>query len=50
LVFYRTGYVMFYFTDQRNSPFVIGMTPFGILALDPDFARIIGYRRPVGPR
>lgn len=43
IVFYSTGYTMFFFTDERGKPFVIGMTPFGVLALEPDFARITGY-------
>lgn len=46
LVFYPSGYVMFYFVDRQDRPFVIGMTPFGIVALKWDFARIDGYRRP----
>src|SRR5207249_3726770 len=45
LVFYRTGYVMFYFKDPQNRPFVVGMTPFGITALNPQFAEVTGYRR-----
>ncbi len=43
VVFYERGYTMFYYVDQDNQPFVIGMTPFGILALEPDFAPIIGF-------
>ena len=50
LVFYPSGYAMFYFLDQRQQPFVIGMTPMGIAALNPDFARPDGYRRPQLPR
>jgi len=34
---------MFFFKDERGKAFVIGMTPFGVLALDPRFANIIGY-------
>jgi hypothetical protein len=45
LVFYPAGYVLFYFTDRQQQPFVIGMTPFGITALKPDFAQPRGYRR-----
>lgn len=45
LVFYPAGYVLFYFVDQQQQPFVIGMTPFGISALKPNFARVVGYRR-----
>lgn len=45
LTFYPSGYVMFYFQDKNNRPFVIGMTPFGILALDPEYAKPTGYRR-----
>ena len=47
LVFYPAGYVMFYFTDSESKPFVIGMTPTGIEALQPDFAQVLGYRRPL---
>lgn len=43
VVFYSTGYTMFFFKDERGKAFVIGMTPFGVLALDPSFANIIGY-------
>lgn len=46
LVFYPSGYALFYFLDQRREPFVIGMTPSGIVALDPDFAPPVGVRRP----
>ncbi len=45
LVFYPGGYVMFYFRDQRNAPFVIGMTPAGIAALEPTFAKPTAYRK-----
>jgi len=44
LVFYPSGYALFYFEDPREGPFVLGMTPFGITALKPDFARPVGYR------
>jgi cell wall-associated NlpC family hydrolase len=46
LVFYPSGYVLFWFVDQRRQPFVIGMTPSGIVALEPDFAQRIGVGRP----
>jgi hypothetical protein len=45
LVFYPGGYAMFYFADQQNGPFVLGMTPFGITALKSDFAKPVGYRQ-----
>lgn len=45
LVFYPAGYALFWFRDQRNQPFVVGMTPMGITALEPDFAERLGYRR-----
>jgi hypothetical protein len=45
LVFYPAGYAMFYFTDPREGPFVLGMTPFGIAALKSDFAKPVGYRQ-----
>jgi hypothetical protein len=44
LVFYPAGYVFFYFQDRRGRPFVIGMTPRGVRALDPKFAEPIGFR------
>jgi hypothetical protein len=43
VVFYQAGYTMFYFDDGSGNPFVIGMTPLGVLALKPDFAEVIGY-------
>jgi hypothetical protein len=43
LVFYESGYTMFYYESFSGTPFVMGMTPLGILALDPNFAPIIGY-------
>jgi hypothetical protein len=43
LVFYALGYTMFYFEDEQGTPFVVGMTPVGVLALKPDFAQVIGY-------
>jgi cell wall-associated NlpC family hydrolase len=45
LVFYPAGYAMFYFEDQREGAFVLGMTPFGISALKADFAKPVGYRQ-----
>jgi len=53
VVFYKTGYTMFYFTGvglQEGVPlaergFVVGMTPFGVVALTPDFAQRIGVGR-----
>ena len=44
LVFYPAGYVFFYFHDSRGRPFVIGMTPLGVHALDPLFAEPKGFR------
>jgi cell wall-associated NlpC family hydrolase len=43
LVFYERGYTMFYLVDENGNPFVIGMTPLGIHALELDFAPILGY-------
>jgi hypothetical protein len=45
LVFYPSGYAMFYFEDRQDGPFVVGMTPFGVAALKSDFAKPIGYRQ-----
>src|SRR5262245_34996723 len=45
LAFYPAGYAMFYFQDQREGSFVLGMTPFGITALKSDFAKPVGYRQ-----
>ncbi len=45
VVFYKLGYVMFYFRDQNGKPFVVGMTPDGIVAVDPNFAEIASYGR-----
>jgi hypothetical protein len=45
LAFYVPSYAMFYFVDLNKRPFVIGMTPFGIVSLNPDFAELQGYRR-----
>ena len=38
LLIYPSGYCMFYYYDYAGRPFVIGMTPLGVLALNPDFA------------
>lgn len=43
MVYYEAGYTMFYFKDEQGEPYVIGMTPLGILALKADFARNHGY-------
>lgn len=45
LVFYPSGYALFRFNDRQNRPFVIGMTPQGILALDPGFSQSVGAAR-----
>lgn len=40
LIRYATGYTLFYFPatyDRQHPEFVIGMTPFGIVSLAPDF-------------
>ena len=44
LIFYPADLVFFYFADHRGHPFIIGMTPSGIRALDAEFATAIGYR------
>jgi cell wall-associated NlpC family hydrolase len=46
VVFYPAGYALFWFLDQRRQPFVIGMTPSGIIALEPNFADRVAVRRP----
>jgi hypothetical protein len=43
VVFYDLGYTMFYFKDENGEPFVVGMTPLGVLALRPDFMNVLGY-------
>lgn len=43
VVFYERGYTMFYFEDENGVPFVVGMTPLGVLALEPDFQKVLGY-------
>jgi hypothetical protein len=45
-VFYPAGYALFWFVDRNNRPFVIGMTPTGIVALEPNFAERTGVGRP----
>lgn len=43
IVFYKSGYAMFYFRDlQGQGDFVIGMTPLGVLSLKPNFASPVG--------
>lgn len=37
LIFYEPSYYLFYLRDQDGQPFVLGMTPFGILPLQVDF-------------
>lgn len=44
LIFYDSGYAMFYFRDRYGHPFCIGMTPLGIVALEINFGpRLIRY-------
>jgi multidrug efflux pump subunit AcrA (membrane-fusion protein) len=43
LVLYKAGYTMFYFLDEESLPYVVGMTPLGILALRPNFAKVESY-------
>jgi hypothetical protein len=45
LVYYPAGYTMFYYIGDDGKPFVIGMTPLGILTLRPDFAQPVGFYR-----
>ena len=46
LIFYDTGYTMFYFRDRTGTPFCIGMTPLGIVAMQLQFGpRLLGYGR-----
>jgi len=45
LVIYPSGYSLFYFEDEHRSPFVMGMTPFGVLSLKPNFEHVVGYYR-----
>lgn len=39
IILYAGGYHMFFFRDQQRREFVVGMTPFGVEALNYDFAR-----------
>ncbi len=43
VVFYDYHFTMFHFITENGVPFVIGMTPKGILALKEDFIKKIGY-------
>ena len=45
LIFYETGYTMFYFHFKGyGRPFCVGMTPAGIVALEIEFGpRLLGY-------
>ncbi len=46
LVFYDSGYAMFYFRDRYGHPFCIGMTPLGIAALEINFGpKLLRYGR-----
>ncbi len=45
LTIYPGGFVMLNVRDRDNQPFVIGMTPFGVLPLEPDFAPPESHRR-----
>lgn len=46
LVFYDSGYAMFYFRDRSGHPFCIGMTPLGIVALEINFGpRLLRFGR-----
>ena len=46
LIFYDSGYAMFYFRDRNGHPFCIGMTPLGIAALEINFGpRLLKYCR-----
>jgi len=37
IVIYESGYQLYFFRDYEQKPFVVGMTPFGITALNYDF-------------
>jgi hypothetical protein len=44
LIFYETGYTMFYLVGDNDTSFCIGMTPFGIASMKIDFGpKILGY-------
>lgn len=46
VVVYETGYTMFFFRNFDLGPdFVVGMTPFGIMALRDDFANVKSIHR-----
>jgi len=46
LIFYESGYVMFYFRERNEHPFCIGMTPLGIVSLEINFGpKLIKYCR-----
>ena len=46
LIFYDSGYAMFYLKDKNGHPFCIGMTPLGIAALEINFGpRLLKYCR-----
>lgn len=40
IIFYKTGYVMLYVEQANGMKYCIGMTPFGVLVLNKDFAEI----------
>lgn len=44
IIVYEAGYCMLYI--KENKEFVIGMTPFGILEIKPDFAKKVAILRP----
>lgn len=51
IIIYKSGYCMMYFAstypnNNEYDSFVIGMTPFGVLALKPDFAEKVKILRP----
>ncbi len=48
LIVYETGYTMMYAKDYQGRPFVIGMTPAGILPLEPDFAKQTAWYKGIG--
>jgi len=46
MVFYDSGYAMFFFKDRYGHPFCIGMTPLGIVSLEINFGpKLIKYGR-----
>lgn len=48
LVVYETDYVMMYAKDYQGQPFVIGMTPAGILPLEANFAKQKAWYKGIG--